>query len=181
MTNLYNRRAFDEYMNRIWRQSRREQCQITVMLIDIDCFKPYNDLYGHQAGDDALKRVARAIANSVQRPLDLAARYGGEEFALVLYGPANEYVSRMPEQLRETVENLAITHKGGAYNDRLTISIGVAVVFPESNRSMTGAIQMADEALYQAKEAGRNQVVVNETATMAIETGRFRARADASA
>jgi diguanylate cyclase (GGDEF)-like protein len=179
MTNLYNRRAFDEYLDRVWRQSRREQTPLTVMLIDIDHFKPYNDIYGHQAGDDALKSVARCIADSVQRPLDLAARYGGEEFALVLYGPANDYMQQVPEQLRAAVENLGITHKGGAYNDRLTISIGVAVVFPESNRSMAGAIQMADEALYQAKENGRNRVVVNQTATTTIETGRFRARASA--
>ena len=84
LTSLYNRRAFDEYMERIWRQSRRENVPITVMLIDIDHFKPYNDLYGHQAGDDALKKVAGVIAGGVQRPLDLAARDGGEEFALVL-------------------------------------------------------------------------------------------------
>jgi diguanylate cyclase (GGDEF)-like protein len=178
MTNLYNRRAFDEYMERVWRQSRREQSQLTVMLIDIDFFKPYNDMYGHQAGDDALKSVARVIADSIQRPLDLAARYGGEEFALVLYGPATDYMLRMPEALRAAVENLGIEHKGGAHDDNLlTISVGVAVVFPESNRSLAGAIQMADEALYQAKEKGRNRVVINQTATTNIETGRFRARA----
>jgi diguanylate cyclase (GGDEF)-like protein len=177
MTSLYNRRAFDEYMDRVWRQSRREDCQLTIMLIDIDHFKHYNDMYGHQAGDDALKAVARTIADSVQRPLDLAARYGGEEFALVLYGPANDYVQLMPEQLRASVEKLQIEHKGGASEDKvLTISIGVAVVYPDSNRSLAGAIQMADEALYQAKEAGRNQVVMNQTATTTIETGRFRAR-----
>lgn len=179
MTNLYNRRAFDEYMERIWRQSRREKTQLTVMLIDIDFFKAYNDLYGHQAGDDALRSVARAIADSVQRPLDLAARYGGEEFALVLYGPADEYVSRMPEQLRDKVRKLDIAHSSGVDGEALTISIGVAVVYSETNRSLTGAIQMADEALYQAKENGRNQVVVNQTATTSIETGRFRLRKSA--
>jgi len=96
LTGLYNRRAFDQYMERIWRQSRRENTPVTVMLIDIDHFKAYNDMYGHQAGDDALKQVASVITSCVQRPLDIAARYGGEEFALVLYGPASDYVTTLP-------------------------------------------------------------------------------------
>jgi diguanylate cyclase (GGDEF)-like protein len=180
LTGLYNRRAFDDYMERIWRQSRRENVPITVILLDIDHFKPYNDLYGHQAGDDALKEVALVIANSVQRPLDIAARYGGEEFALVLYGTTDEYIAQLPENLRRDILGLGTVHEAATHTKFLSISIGVAVVHPDSGRSLAGAIQMADEALYQAKEDGRNRVVMKLSGSTNIETGRFRARAAAS-
>ena len=176
LTGLYNRRAFDDYMERIWRQSCRENIPVTVMLIDIDHFKPFNDLYGHQAGDDGLKEVAGIIAKSVQRPFDIAARYGGEEFALVLYGPADEFVNKLPERLRADVLGMGTVHEAATHIKFLSISIGVAIVHPDSGRSLAGAIQMADEALYQAKEEGRNRVVVKQSGTTELETGRFRAR-----
>jgi diguanylate cyclase (GGDEF)-like protein len=174
LTGLYNRRSFDEYIERIWRQSRREQQPMTIMLIDIDHFKSFNDLYGHQAGDDALKEVAKVISDSAQRPLDFAARFGGEEFALVLYGPASEYGRELPEQLREAIRELKIIHEDSPTDHYLTASIGVAMVHPEAKRSMAGAIQMADEALYEAKEAGRNLVKVRAPDAH-VQTGRFRA------
>lgn len=177
LTGLYNRRAFDQQMERIWRQSRRENVPITVMLVDIDHFKAYNDMYGHQAGDDALKQVASVISGWVQRPLDIAARYGGEEFALVLYGPATEYVTNLPEMLREDVLALGTVHHGATATKLLTVSVGVAIVAPDAGRSQAGAIQMADEALYQAKEEGRNRVVVKTSGSTEMETGRFRAKA----
>ncbi|TDJ46364.1 MAG: diguanylate cyclase [Gammaproteobacteria bacterium] len=179
LTGLYNRRSYDEYIARIWRQSRREQAQLTFMLIDIDHFKTFNDQYGHQAGDDALKAVAEVISLSAQRPLDFAARFGGEEFALILYGPAHEYGRELPGQIREAVRNLKIVHKQSPTDQYLTVSIGVAMVMPDAKRSMAGAIQMADEALYQAKEEGRNRVVVNAPDAH-IQTGRFRAARQAS-
>lgn len=176
LTGLYNRRAFDAHIARIWRQSQRENVPVTIMLIDIDHFKPYNDHYGHQAGDDALKDVAAVIANSVQRPLDLAARYGGEEFALVLYGPADDYGSHLPEKLRREILDLATLHEAATHTKLLTISIGVAIIHPDAGRSLAGAIQMSDEALYQAKEEGRNRVVIKRSGATELETGRFRAR-----
>ncbi|MGI9341328.1 MAG: GGDEF domain-containing protein [Gammaproteobacteria bacterium] len=180
LTGLYNRRSFDEYIERIWRQSRREQQPMTIMLIDIDHFKSFNDLYGHQAGDDALKEVAKVISDSAQRPLDFAARFGGEEFALVLYGPASEYGRELPEQLREAIRELKIIHEDSPTDHYLTASIGVAMVHPEAKRSMAGAIQMADEALYEAKEAGRNLVKVRAPDAH-VQTGRFRAASRKSA
>ncbi len=176
LTGLYNRRAFDEYIERIWRQSQRENCALTVMLIDIDHFKSYNDFYGHQAGDDALTQVANVIASGMQRPLDIAARYGGEEFALVLYGPATEYVKKLPERLRCQVLELGTVHEAATHTKFLSISIGVAVISPDTNCSLGGVIRMADEALYQAKEDGRNRVVIRQSGTTDVATGRFRAR-----
>lgn len=175
LTGLYNRRRYDESIGRVWRQSRRDQSQFTLMLIDIDYFKNFNDVYGHQAGDDALKRVAEVIGIYAQRPLDFAARYGGEEFALVLYGPAHETVRDIPEDLRRAIEDLRIPHARSTASPWLTVSIGVAIISAGNERSLPGAVQLADEALYQAKEEGRNRVVVKESRHSHIQTGRFRA------
>ena len=174
LTGLFNRRSFDEYVNRIWRQSRREGATVAFLLVDIDHFKSFNDLYGHQAGDDALKAVAKVLAGGGHRPLDLAARYGGEEFALILYGPSREYSRELPERLRKDVQGLEIVHEGSENSQYLSISIGVAIIHPDAERSVTGAIQMADEAVYQAKEDGRNRIVIVESGTTEVETGRFR-------
>jgi diguanylate cyclase (GGDEF)-like protein len=181
LTGLYNRRRYDKDVDRLWRQSRRENSQLTLLLVDIDHFKAFNDLYGHQAGDDALKRVAEVIDSCAQRPLDFAARFGGEEFALVLYGPAQDFGREIPEMLRRSVEELQIPHAESTTSPWLTVSVGVAIVSPGNERSLAGAIQLADEALYQAKEEGRNRVVVKESKNAHIQTGRFRAaRAHAS-
>ena len=175
LTGLYNRRRYDRDVEKLWRQSRRDQSQLTLLLVDIDHFKAYNDLYGHQAGDDALKRVAEVIATCAQRPLDFAARFGGEEFALVLYGPAQDFGREIPEMLRRSVEEQKIPHAESTTGPWLTVSVGVAIVSPGNERSLAGAIQLADEALYQAKEDGRNRVVVKESKNAYIQTGRFRA------
>lgn len=145
-----------------------------LMLIDIDHFKAFNDYYGHQAGDDALKAVANVIGMCAQRPLDFAARFGGEEFALILYAPAGEYGRELPEQLRMSVRSLKIVHEKSPTDQYLTVSIGVALVTPGTKRSLAGCIQLADEALYLAKERGRNQVRVKESTNAQIQTGRFR-------
>ncbi len=175
LTRLYNRRRFDHNIERLWRQSRRDQSQLTLMMVDIDHFKAYNDCYGHQAGDDALVRVAEVISSCAQRPLDFAARYGGEEFAVVLYGPVRDHGRELSEHLRHTVEELKIPHAESPTSSWLTVSIGVAVVNPGTGRSLAGAIQLADEALYQAKEEGRNRIVVRDASSAHIQTGRFRA------
>jgi diguanylate cyclase (GGDEF)-like protein len=181
LTGLYNRRSYDQYLERIWRQSRREEDQLILMLIDIDHFKAFNDHYGHQAGDDALKEVANVISLSAQRPLDFAARFGGEEFALILYAPVGDYGRELPEQLRMSVRSLKIAHAKSLTDQYLTVSIGVALVMPGTKRSLAGCVQMADEALYLAKEKGRNQVRVKESSNAQIQTGRFRADTKMSA
>lgn len=173
LTGLYNRRSFDQHLERLWRQARREHLPLTLLLIDIDHFKAFNDLYGHQAGDDALKKVAEVISFGAQRPLDFAARYGGEEFALLLYGPGSEFSHELPDQLRQAVLDLKLPHQKSTTGPYLTVSIGVAQIHPGAERSIAGAVQMADEALYEAKESGRNKVVVKESSAT-IQTGRFR-------
>jgi diguanylate cyclase (GGDEF)-like protein len=174
MTNLYNRRIFDDYVRRVWRQSRREAKPLEIVFVDIDYFKIYNDLYGHQAGDDCLKRVAETIARCAKRPFDFCARYGGEEFVLVLYGPPEDYGRSLPEQIRRDVLALAIPHEGSRASHVVTVSVGVALAAARSTRSLAGAIQIADEALYRAKQQGRNRVVFKTTDDPDVETGNFR-------
>jgi len=175
LTGLYNRRIFDDYIRRIWRQSRREDVPIEIVFVDIDYFKIYNDVYGHQAGDDCLKKVAQTIARSAKRPFDFCARYGGEEFVLVLYGPPADYARTLPEQIRHDVMDLGIEHQGSEIGNFVTVSVGVALAHPGSGRSLTGAIQTADEAMYEAKQEGRNRVVFRDASESEIETGNFRA------
>jgi diguanylate cyclase (GGDEF)-like protein len=174
LTGLYNRRIFDDYVERLWRQSRREDTAVAIIFVDIDFFKSYNDLYGHQAGDDCLKKVAKCIARGAKRPFDFAARYGGEEFVLVLYGPPEEYARTVPEQIRRDVLELAIPHGGSQAAKHVTVSVGLSLASPETSRSLAGAIQTADEALYQAKREGRNLVISKDTDSTDVETGNFR-------
>ena len=174
MTGLYNRRIFDDYVERLWRQSRREGTGVAIIFVDLDFFKLYNDLYGHQAGDDCLKRIAACIARGAKRPFDFAARYGGEEFVLVLYGPPDDYARSVPEQIRRDVLELAIPHAGSQAAKHVTVSVGLALAKPGTSRSLMGAIQAADEALYQAKREGRNRVVCKDSDSDDVETGNFR-------
>lgn len=180
LTGLYNRRIFDDYIQRVWRQARRDQVAVEIIFIDIDHFKIYNDLHGHQAGDDCLRRVAVSIAKAAKRPFDFSARYGGEEFVLVLYGPPDDYARTLPEQLRQEIIDLAIHHEGSHVAPTITVSIGVALADPSSGRSLTGAIQAADEALYEAKQSGRNRVIFKDASESEVETGNFRAARHAS-
>jgi diguanylate cyclase (GGDEF)-like protein len=181
LSGLMNRRAFDEHLLRVWQHALRDQRSIAVLMIDIDHFKQYNDDFGHQAGDLALRSVARIIQGFARRPLDLAARYGGEEFAVILYDLALPHVQEMAESLRESVQNLQIKlHEAEAATGReITVSVGVGLAAPVIGRTPQGAVQLADEALYEAKQVGRNRVVVKGTeAYMLLNTGAFTTRKD---
>jgi diguanylate cyclase (GGDEF)-like protein len=169
-----NRRVFDEYLPRLWRQAVEDGRSLALLLIDVDHFKPYNDRYGHQAGDAALRKVAHAIQTCVRRPLDLVARYGGEEFTAILYDTDGRGAASSAEQIRKSVEALGIEHRGARASPVLTISIGVAVVAPDAGRSPGGALQLADEALYRAKSQGRNRVeLMDEAEYRLLVTGVF--------
>jgi len=189
LTGLNNRRSYDIFVERIWGQCKRDQVSLTLLLIDLDHFKAFNDHYGHQTGDDALKAVAEVIKSTAKRPFDFAARYGGEEFIIALYGTPEMYggtvatdASReLAEKLRDGIQKLKIPHEKSSTGKYLTASIGVAVILPEAERSLAGSVQMADEALYRAKEDGRNRIFVTESGTALVRTGRFRASDRATA
>ena len=169
-----NRRVFDESLPRLWRQAASDRHPLAMLLIDVDYFKPYNDRYGHQAGDAVLRQVAQAIESCARRPFDLVARYGGEEFAVILYDTDRTGAAAAAENMRQAVERLAIEHRGSHVCDRLTISIGVAVVEPTAWRNPYGALQLADEALYQAKSKGRNRTeLMDDVEHRLLVTGEF--------
>jgi len=170
-----NRRTFDEYLPRLWRQAAEDGRAIAILLIDVDHFKPYNDRYGHQAGDAALRKVAQTLQACVQRPLDLVARYGGEEFTAILYDTDGNRALSTAERIRKSIAALAIEHRGTrAGGAVLTVSIGVAVVAPDVKRTPGGALQLADEALYRAKSQGRNRVeIMDEAEYRLLVTGVF--------
>lgn len=177
LTGTRNRRMFDEHLDLIWKQAVANQRGMAVVLIDIDHFKAYNDYYGHQAGDQALRRVAQAVQKIIRRPSDLLTRYGGEEFAAILYEVDAAQAREIAERIRGAVGELGIEHRTSKTSGRVTISIGVAVVEPTANRSPSGAVQLADQALYEAKVQGRNRVeVMDHDQHDLLVTGVFAVR-----
>jgi diguanylate cyclase (GGDEF)-like protein len=173
LTGLKNRGAFDDDYPRLWQQAMRDRRSVALLLIDVDHFKPYNDRYGHQAGDHALRRVAQVVQRFARRPLDIAARYGGEEFLLALYDLGAEHVREIAEELRECIQALAIEHDDSPAGV-VTASIGVSIVSPRPGRSPEGAVQLADEALYAAKRGGRNGIRLVDCYGVNYSTGAFR-------
>lgn len=158
LTGLANRQSFDECMDREWRRAMRDQQPISLIMLDIDHFKLYNDNYGHQGGDECLKKVAAVIAGSVNRPADLAARYGGEEFMVVLPDTDIRGATEMAERLRIEVEVLGVPHAFSATASVVTVSIGVASLVPGQNMDPSQLIKLVDTRLYAAKHDGRNRV-----------------------
>ena len=156
LTGIANRRQFDEALNRLWRRALRESSPISLIMIDIDHFKSYNDTYGHLAGDDCLRVVAQALSQTVKRPFDLVSRYGGEEFAVILPDTNREGAMLMAHEMRRRVEALAVPRGQPDQNDHVTVSAGVASLIPSGEPS--SLIAAADACLYQAKRSGRNRV-----------------------
>lgn len=160
LTRLLNRRTFDQKAEEQWRIATRTSEPLTVLLMDIDHFKAYNDSYGHVAGDECIIQVATAIAESVSRPTDIVARFGGEEFIALLPNTDLEGALHIAERVRTAVEGLSIKHSGSTTNNYTTLSIGGAVVTETSNTRFIEQTNAADKALYAAKQAGRNRVDV---------------------
>lgn len=174
LTGIHNRRMFDEHAARMWQQATRASAPVALLMIDIDHFKAFNDHGGHQAGDACLVQVAGVLNRASRRPLDLTARYGGEEFAILLYDIRRDRVEELCRELHASLATLAIRHP--AFNDgqHVTFSIGAACVEPQPGRRVAGLIQLADEALYTAKERGRNRTVVMDREYETLNTGAFR-------
>jgi diguanylate cyclase (GGDEF)-like protein len=160
LTKVANRRHFDTVLDREWRLAARYDLPLGVIMIDIDHFKGYNDTYGHQQGDECLRRVAAALSKSVTRAGDLVARYGGEEFAVILSHMAEDEAIAVADRLRAAVEELRIPHRASSASDHVTISLGVAAMVPERDDQASALLALADRALYTAKEGGRNRVSV---------------------
>lgn len=160
LTQIANRRIFDERLEKEWLQARRDSRPLSLILCDIDFFKRYNDHYGHQMGDECLKAVAATISSCVQRPADLTARYGGEEFCILLPNTDSRGASQLAETIRKDVQGLKWEHQGSEVSHWVTISLGVATVFPPINGDVNTIelVKSADKALYEAKKSGRNQV-----------------------
>jgi diguanylate cyclase (GGDEF)-like protein len=159
LTQIANRRRFDAALRQEWRRSARDEAPLSLVFCDIDYFKRFNDTYGHQAGDECLVRVAQAMEESLNRPADLVARYGGEEFIALLVDTGTEGARMLAERMRSRVEGLHVEHRASGAGPYLTVSLGVASVVPRPAVRPEDLVDLADRALYAAKEGGRNRVV----------------------
>ncbi|HZD51240.1 MAG TPA: diguanylate cyclase, partial [Silvibacterium sp.] len=166
LTEIANRRRLDQVLEHEWRLANRTSSDISLLLIDVDHFKAYNDIYGHLAGDDCLRRIAKVISEMVSRPSDLVARYGGEEFAVVLPHTPGSGARQVAERMRAAVQAVGMPHERNPHGI-VTVSIGCATQTPELDSDPGGLIEAADNALYRAKAAGRNTV---ECASEVYET-----------
>lgn len=163
LTQVANRRCFDDRLNAEWQRSAREQTPLSLILCDIDNFKRYNDSHGHLAGDDALRQVARAITQATRRSTDLVARYGGEEFAVLLPNTDSEGTIAVVNAIQTEVSALQLLHASSEISEFITLSLGATTLIPHSQSSSATLIAIADQGLYQAKAQGKNCVVQTES------------------
>lgn len=161
LTQVANRRRFDEYLDQEWRRLARDQDFLSLILCDIDYFKDYNDCYGHQAGDACLRQVAQAIRAGLNRPTDLVARYGGEEFAIVLSNTHPTGAFKVAETIRENIKRLQIVHARSKVESYVTLSLGVSSNIPSYDTPADTLVATADQSLYIAKGNGRNRSHIN--------------------
>ena len=162
LTKIANRRHFDETLHREWKQMVRTGQPLSLIMIDLDFFKEYNDAYGHQAGDECLQTVALMLNQQISRPSDLVARYGGEEFAVILPDTDAVGAHTIAKRLQTTIEKLAIVHDFSKVSDIITMSFGIASSYPNPAVTEAGLIRTADEALYEAKHSGRARIIIHD-------------------
>jgi diguanylate cyclase (GGDEF)-like protein len=161
LTKLNNRRSFMDYIDIVWKQSHHLQLPITLLMIDIDYFKKYNDSLGHLEGDKALIAIAQCMRSQLKRETDFVARFGGEEFVCLLPFIKNIDAVNIANKLVQSVENMKIPHPDCDHSKYLTISAGLTSILPDKNNSYIQLIDKADKALYMAKQSGRNRIVIN--------------------
>lgn len=159
LTSVANRRSFDDMLNMEWRRASRESRALSLLMVDVDFFKRFNDTYGHQGGDECLRQVAAAMSGVVKRASDAVARYGGEEFAILLPATEPDGALIVAERIRAAVTALRLPHSGSEVADHVTVSIGVASIQVTGNGVPSSLVAAADAALYRAKHTGRNRVV----------------------
>ncbi len=161
LTQIYNRRGFDRSIRKVWSRMNRDNNTVSFLMMDVDFFKKYNDLYGHQAGDDCLKLIAKGLEDILQRPSDIVSRYGGEEFAVILPGTDAKGAQLVAERFVKAIESLEITHAESTVSEFVTISVGIACSGKSGNDNIKKLVKSADEALYNAKQSGRNRHVLS--------------------
>jgi diguanylate cyclase (GGDEF)-like protein len=166
LTGIYNRRRFDEVLDLEWRRAQRHQKPISLIFVDLDCFKNYNDHYGHLAGDDCLRHAAEVMSSVLKRPSDTMARYGGEEFAAILPDTTAKDAAALAEQMRAGVQALDMDHACSFVSHCVTVSMGVACMIPERGSAPSTLVAAADTALYEAKQTGRNRVIIHPDAAL---------------
>ena len=160
LTQIANRRYFDNFLIREWSRSQRGKWPLSLIICDIDYFKSYNDLLGHQAGDACLKQVAQKISQTLKRPGDLVARYGGEEFVILLSQTSGENALQVAETIRCQIKQLQLNHPSSLVSDYISLSLGVSCVVPDFKYTKNQLMATADKALYQAKQQGRDRSVL---------------------
>jgi diguanylate cyclase (GGDEF)-like protein len=158
LTQVANRRCFNNFLEQEWRRLTREQQPLSLILCDVDYFKRFNDYYGHLKGDDCLRQVAAAIKTAVKRPADLVARYGGEEFAIVLPNTDLKGAIAVAEAVRTMLQQSQISHAGSESEKIITLSLGIASLIPQIDIESKSLIAIADQALYEAKKQGRDRL-----------------------
>src|SRR5690606_35862877 len=159
LTGINNRRMFDSVLGVEWASAQRTRRPLSLILLDIDCFKQFNDHYGHIQGDDSLRRVAQALLRAAVRPRDCVARYGGEEFVLILPETDGESAKQIAERCRKLVRQERIAHEQSSVAQLLTISLGVGTIIPGADDSPLAFVEAVDRLLYQAKQQGRDRLL----------------------
>lgn len=159
LTQIANRRRFDEYLKQEWQRMTREQSPLSLLLSDLDDFKAYNDTYGHQAGDECLQRIAQCMGNALKRPADLVARYGGEEFAIILPNTDADGAVYVAKRIQKDISRLKLTHAQSSVSPYITLSIGVSSTIPQQGNSPELLLDTTDKALYEVKALGKNAVI----------------------
>lgn len=162
LTQIFNRRGFDRAIKSEWKRMKRDKNKLTLLMMDVDYFKKFNDHYGHQAGDDCLKQIAGALEGELYRPADIVARYGGEEFSVLLPGTDSIGAVQVAKRLIQVIRKLAIEHEQSDIADHVTMSIGLATSNNKQNDSIEALIESADKALYRAKKDGRNRYLTHD-------------------
>jgi diguanylate cyclase (GGDEF)-like protein len=169
LTGILNKREFQQNLEKEWRNACRNKLSLSLVMIDIDFFKFYNDNYGHCAGDDILRKVANCLGKDLYRAKDVLARFGGEEFVILLPETKSHGLEFICQQIRSNIEHLALPHSASSISPYITISIGGCSATPHPDQTPTQMLKLADAALYQAKERGRNQYVLNELASISYD------------